>query len=140
MASLVFNSCVEDVAKGRIDFATDTFYLMVTNGFPAGKSTQSRRSDVTNEISASGTYALGGGLITSTFVRNDGNDTITVTFGNKAWSGVTTVYDGAVIYKYRGGAASADELVAYLDFGGTASVSAGTLTVTMTTPLTFANP
>jgi hypothetical protein len=140
MATLIFNSCIDDVAKNNIDFGVDTFYLMITNGFPGSKSGQTKRSDITNEITASGTYSAGGGAITATLVKNDGDNTITVTFGNKVWSGVTGVYDGGVIYKYRGGAAAADELVAYIDFGSSASVTNGVLTVTFTSPLTFSNP
>lgn len=140
MATLVFNSCVDDVAKGNIDFNTDTFYVMVCNGFIGSKTAHSKRSDVTNEIGNSGTYASGGSSTTVTVTRNDGNNTITVAFSNKSWTGVTASFDGAVVYKRRGGAASADELVLFLDFGGTQSVSSGEITITFLTPLIFSNP
>lgn len=140
MATLVFNSCIADVAKGNIDFDTDTFYVMVCNGFAASKSLHSKRSDVLNEIAASGNYTSGGSSTTVTVTKNDSLNTITVAFSNKIWTGVTTSFDSAVIYKHRGGAASADELVLYLDFGGTQSVSNGEITITFLTPLTFSNP
>jgi hypothetical protein len=58
-----------------------------------------------------------------------------LTFAAVSWAASTITARGMVIYKSRGGASSADELVGYLDFGsdiissgGTFSVAASTLT------------
>ena len=45
----------------------------------------------------------------------------------------------AVVYKRRGGASSADELVAYLDFGGDVTSTSGPFAVTVSTPITLQN-
>ena len=65
------------------------------------------------------------------------NDVMVLTFAAVSWASSTITARGMVIYKSRGGASSADELVGYLDFGsnissagGTFSVAASTLTTT----------
>jgi hypothetical protein len=44
-----------------------------------------------------------------------------------------------VIYKHRGGASTADELVGYVDFGADIASTAGNFAVTFSTPLTIQN-
>ena len=52
MASLIYNSAIDDMAKGAIDFDTDTFkILLVTSSYTADKDTHDKRDDVTNEVS-----------------------------------------------------------------------------------------
>lgn len=60
MASLIYNSAIDDMAKGAIDFDTDTFkVLLVTSSYSPNKDTHTKRSDVTNEVSGTG-YTAGG--------------------------------------------------------------------------------
>lgn len=45
MANLVYNSCVDDMARGLIDFDTDTFYVMlVAAAYTPNKDTLVSRS------------------------------------------------------------------------------------------------
>lgn len=139
MASLVYNSCLDDMAKGAIDFDTDTFKLMlVTSVYAPNKDTHTKLSDVTNEASGTG-YSAGGATVTATVTKDTTNDRVDVTFSNPSWPSSSITARGAVIYKVRGGAASADELVAYLDFGADATSTAGTFTVTISSPLRLQN-
>lgn len=140
MASLIFHSCIRDALTGGIDFDTDTFKCMlVTSSYTPDKDTHDRRNDVTNEVSGTG-YSSGGATVTCTVAAVDtGNDDVEVSFSNPSWTTATITARGAVIYKSRGGASSADELVAYVDFGSDIVSTAGTFAVTFTSPLKFQN-
>lgn len=136
MASLIYNSAIDDMARGAIDFDTDIFKVMlVTSSYSPDKNAHLKRSAVTNEVS--GTGYTGGGLTTAVTVTKDtANDKITIEFAATAWPSSTITARGAVYYKSRGGAAADDELVAYNDFNsnivtsnGTFSLAAGTLTL-----------
>lgn len=129
MASLIYNSCLEDSAKGTIDFDTDTFKTMlVTSSYTANKDTHTRRSDVTNEVANGNGYTTAGATCTCTVAKDTTNDRVTLTFAAVSWSSSTITARGAVIYKSTGTAAN-DPLVAYVDFGGDVSSTGGTYSV-----------
>lgn len=138
MASLIYNSCIDDTAKGSIDFDTDTFkMLLVTNSYTAAK-THAKRSDVTNEVTGTG-YTAGGNAAAATVTKDNVNNRVDITFAITSWTSSTITARAGVIYKSRGGASSADELVGYVDFGSDISSTSGTFSVTITSPLRFQN-
>ncbi len=140
MASLIYNSALEDLARGAIDFDTDTFKIMlVTAAYTANKDTHTKRSDVTDEVPATGGYTAGGQVVAPTVTKDNANDRVDITWSQETWAAATITARGAVIYKSRGGAASADELVAYVDFGSNIISTAGDFIVTFTSPLRFQN-
>jgi hypothetical protein len=129
MASLLYNSAVDDMARGAIDFDTDTFkVLLVTSSYTPDKDTHDKRNDVTNEVSGTG-YTAGGVTSVCTVTKDTANDRVTLSFAAVSWASSTITARGAVIYKSRGGASSADELVAYNDFGSDVASASGTFTV-----------
>lgn len=136
MASLIYNSCIDDMARGAIDFDTDSFKVMlVTSAYTPNKDTHDKRDDVTNEVSGTG-YTAGGAASVCTVTKDTGNDKVTLSFAAVSWATATITARGAVYYKSRGGASSADELVAYVDFGGDvnsigATFSLGSSTITL---------
>lgn len=136
MASLIYNSCIDDMAKGAIDFDTDTFKAMlVTSTYAPNKDTDTKRSNVTNEVSGTG-YTAGGATSAVTVTKDTANDKVTITFAAVSWATATITARAAVIYKSRGGASSADELVCYVDFNGDvtatgATFSLGSSTITL---------
>ena len=141
MASFNFNSFVRDVVTGAIDFDTDTFKGMLVTTAPTTthKDTWSKRSDVTGEVTGTG-YTAGGTAVTLTVAAVDTtNDDVEVTCSSPSWASSTITAAAMVIYKSRGGASSADELVCTIDFGGTVSSTAGTFTVTPTGSIKFQN-
>lgn len=139
MASLIYNSCLDDLAKGNINFNADTFKCMlVQSGYTPDKDTHLKRSSVTNEASGAG-YSTGGSTVTATVTKDTANDRVDISFSNPSWGSSTISANAAVIYKSRGGASSADELVAYVDFGSTVSSTSGTFSVTFSSPLRFQN-
>jgi hypothetical protein len=129
MASLIYNSCLEDFVSGDIDFSADTFKLMlVTSSYTADKDTHLTRDDVTNEVTGTG-YTAGGATTACTVAKNTTDDRVTLTFASVNLSTATITARAGVIYKSRGGNADADELVAYVDFGGDVSSTAANFTV-----------
>lgn len=134
MASLIYNSCVDDEARGAIDFDTDTFKaLLVTSSYTPNKDTHTKRSDITNEVSGTG-YTAGGVATSVTVTKDTANDKVTIQFGAVSWASSTISNARAlVVYKSRGGASSADELVLYNDFGADVSTTGGTFSVAAST-------
>jgi hypothetical protein len=134
MASIIFNSALDDALRGNIDFDTDSFKaLLVTSTYSPNKDTHTKRSDVTNEVGASGSYAAGGGTATVTVTKDIVNDRIDISLGAVSFTTATITARAAVYYKARGGASSADELVAYIDFGADITSTAGTFSLTAST-------
>ena len=128
MASLLYNSAVDDMARGAIDFDTDTFKVMlVSSSYNADKDTHDKRNDVTNEVSGTG-YTAGGVTSVCTVTKDTTNDRVTLSFAAVSWASSTITARGAVIYKSTG-TASNDNLVAYNDFGSDVASASGTFTV-----------
>ena len=140
MASFFYDSFLDDVMHGNITVSSDTFYMMLTtSSYSPSKSADAKRSDVTNEVTGTG-YVSGGQAVTVTLTAASGNgDLELVNFADVSWSSSTITARYAVVYKHRGGAASADNLVALLDLGGNVSTSGGTFTVHMTTQFGWQN-
>lgn len=139
MASLIFNSFMDDLSKGNLK-ATDTFYgMLVTSSYTPDKDAHTKRSDVTNEISGTG-YTAGGAASACTPTLDTATDRENWTFADIVWAASTIANARAcVIYKHRGGLASADELVAYCDFGANESSVAADFTAHFTAPLKLQN-
>lgn len=133
MASTAYDSFVFDAMSGAIDLDTDTFKVMlVTSAYTEDKAAHSKRSSITNEITGTG-YTAGGQAIVPTITKDTTNHRTTIVFPQVTWPSSTLTARKAVYYKSRGGAGSADELVAVDDFGADVTTSNGTLTLNATT-------
>lgn len=133
MASLIYNRALELWARGSIDFDTDTFKVMLTTStYVENKDTHDFRNDVTNEVTGTG-YTAGGNTVTITVTLDTTNDRLDISLGGTTWATSTITARKAVYYKSRGGASSADELVAVNDFGADVITTAGTLTLNAST-------
>jgi hypothetical protein len=138
MASFIYNSAIDDLANGNIDFGADTFnLLLVTSSYTANKDTHVKRDDVTNEVTGTG-YTAGGAATACTVTKDTATDKVTLSFASVSFSTATITAAGAVIYKVRGSTADLDELVAFIDFGGDVSSTAATFSVGVST-ITFQN-
>jgi hypothetical protein len=134
MASLIYNSAIDEMARADIDFEVDTFKAMLVNSsYTPNKDTHDFRDDVTNEVANGNGYTTGGATSTVTVTKDTANDRVTIQFGAVSWATSTITARGCVYYKSRGGASSADELVAYNDFGSDVSSTGGTFSVAAST-------
>lgn len=140
MSSLIYNNALWELVKGNVDFDTDTFKcLLVTNSYTPDKDADNRRDDVTNEVASGGGYTTGGASVSvSVSAIDTANDRIEVVLGAASWPTSTITARGAVYYKSRGGASSADEIIAYIDFGSDISSAGGTFSLSAST-LRFQN-
>ena len=133
MASLIYNSALDDNARALIDFDSDSFKVMLTTStYTENKDTHTKRSDITNEVVGTG-YTAGGTAATFTVTKDLTNDRIDITLGSASWASATITARKAVYYKTRGGVASADELVAVIDFGSDVTSTAGTFSLSAST-------
>jgi hypothetical protein len=134
MASLIFNSALRDEAVGSLDYDTDTFKVMLlTSTATPNKDTWTKRSDVTNEVTGTG-YTAGGATATVTVAATDtANDRVVITLGGAAWTTSTITARYAVYYKSRGGASSADEIIALVDFVSDVTSTGATFTLSSST-------
>lgn len=133
MASLAFNKFWNKVLTGSIDLDTDTFKCMlVTSAYTPNKDTHDFRDDVTNEVIGAG-YTAGGATVTVGVTDDTANDRQDIALGSISLGSSTITARGAVYYKSRGGAASADEIIAYIDFGSDIISSNGTFALTAST-------
>jgi hypothetical protein len=116
-----YGLAAKHLANGDVDWDSDTFKVMLTtSGYTPNQDSHEFRSDVSNELAASGNYSAGGEALTGNAKSYDSAtnqerlDADDVVFDDLTPS---AAFRYAVIYKSRGGASSADELIAYVDFG-----------------------
>ncbi len=133
MASLIYNSALDDMARNNIDFDTDTFKVMLTtSSYSEDKDADLKRSDITNEVTGTG-YTAGGAAATVTVTKDTTNDRIDISLGAASWTTSTITARKAVYYKSRGGASSADEVVAVVDFGSDVTSTGATFSLSAST-------
>ena len=130
MADVIYNAFKKYIMNGSIDLDTDTINVMlVTSTYTPNQDSHEYRDDVTNEVTGSG-YTAGGASLAGKAVTADNTDNEGVFDANDvSWTTSTITARGAVLYKARGGASSADELICYLDFGSDKISTAGTFTI-----------
>lgn len=104
--------------------------MLCTVSYVPNQDTHTSRADVTNEVSGTnypaGGFTLDSGAATYDAATNEAR----ITFADEVAANVTIT--GArviVVYRARGGAASADELLGYVVEDGDVSLTAGTLTI-----------
>lgn len=134
-----FGNGLLNIAKGSVDLDTDTFKIMLTTStYVPNQDTHDFRDDVTNEVVGAG-YTPGGATLTGISVTYDAaSNQVRVTWADPTWPNATITARTAVIYKSRGGAATADELVAYCTEAADVSSTAATFTVDLpAVPLTI---
>ena len=127
MASAIFNSFKRDIANGSIDLDTDTIsVLLVDNTFTANVDTMTKRSDVTGVV---GGDAVTKNLANKAVTVDNTNDRAIFDADDVVWSNATITARGAILFKNRGGAATADELICFIDFGSDISSTAADFTL-----------
>jgi hypothetical protein len=110
------DSIYGDLGNNNVDLGADTFKAMLVTSAYTFDFAHDRRDDVTNEVVGTG-YTAGGVTLTGvTYVIDGTNRRYKFDFNDPSWASSTITARGCWVYKSRGGAASADELVAFIDF------------------------
>jgi hypothetical protein len=132
MASLIYNSFWDDVLRGLIDVDSVTVRVMLTtSAYTEDKDTHTKRSNVTNEVTGTG-YTAGGVVSTVTVTKDNATDRVTISLGAVNWPSATLTARKAVYYVARGGAATADELIAVSDFDSDVTATGATFSLNAT--------
>jgi hypothetical protein len=130
MANAIYNSFKRDIANGSIDLDTDAIKMMlVTSTYVPNIDTHTKRSDVTNEITGTGYTAGGVALANKTVTMNTTTDKGVFDADDIVIATATITARAGILYKSRGGASTADELIAYLDFGADITATAGNFNI-----------
>lgn len=116
MASIVYDSFLADVFAGNCSTAHSYKAMLVSSSYAENRGTHTKRSDITNEISGTG-YTAGGAAITLSATLNTTAHKLTLSIGSVSWASSTLTARKLIVYRARGGASSADELVCCVDNG-----------------------
>ena len=129
MASVFYNSFKVDIQSGNIDIDTDTIKCaLVTSTYTPNIDTDTKWSNVTNEVSGTG-YTAGGQTLASVTVTQDNtNNRGVVDATDVTWSTATITARAAVLYKSTG-TASTSPLICYIDFGSDQTSSGGNFVI-----------
>ena len=117
MASIIYDSFLADVFSGAANTSHAYKGLLTTSSYAENRATHSKRSSVTNEVAATGGYTAGGVALTLTATLNTTTHVLTLTIPTVTWSNSTITARKLIVYRARGGASSADELVCCVDNG-----------------------
>lgn len=130
---------LQSVASGSVDLDTDTIKLiLITSSYTPNQGTHDFRDDLgANEASGGSGYPSGGFTVAS---KTLSISSLTLNWDaadiSQAITGGPLAFRYGVYYKARGGAASADELIGYVDFGAQ-SVTDATINISQTNQLTI---
>lgn len=105
-----YDEGLHHLADGSIDPDADTLKVMLTtSSYAPNLATHDFRNDVTNEVVGAG-YVAGGRTLTNVTVYVSASK-VYIDADPVSWNPSTLTVRAAVVYKARGGAASADELL-----------------------------
>lgn len=132
MASGVYGNALKNIANGSIDLDSDTLKgMLLTSSYTPNYDTHDYRDDLgANEVSGTGYTAGGATLASKTLTVDTTGDELEFDAADLSWSTATITARYLVIYKSRGGASSADELICCFDFSSDQTSTAGTFLVT----------
>lgn len=127
MASIIYDSFLADLAAGSCTTASTYKAMLVSSSYSEDRGAHSKRSSITNEISGTG-YTAGGASVTVSASLNTTTHKLTLTIGAVSWASSSITARKLIVYRARGGASSADELVACIDNGTDLVSSSSTMT------------
>ena len=122
MANIVYNTYKENALLGGVDLDNDTLKVaLVTSSYTPNADDTTFSSEVTGTG-----YTAGGATLANTTVTKDlANDKAYLDGDDITWPTSTFTTNGAVIYKD----SAPDILIAYIDFNGDKSSTAGDFTI-----------
>lgn len=130
VTAFVYGNALVHITDADLDWTVDTIKVSLhTSTYVPAQDTHDFWDDATNEITGTGYTAEGQTLTTPTRTYTGGTNTLSLDADNAQWTSSSFTARIAVVYKDRGGATSADELLSYVDFGGDETVSSGTFTI-----------
>lgn len=131
VAHLVYGLAQDHMLNAMIDWTADTIKVALTTSTEApDQDADDFWNDAEgNEISGTGYTAGGFTLTTPTRGYTSGTNVLKLDADDAAWTSASFTARNAHVYKDRGGATTADELISYITFGADETVAAGTFTI-----------
>lgn len=132
MASFVYNNYkARMLGLGTmVDLDGDTIKLALTSSsYTPDQDAHDFFDDITNEVSASGSYSAGGGTLTVSLSQDNTDDEGVFDATDVSFTTATITARYAVVYKSTG-VSSTSPLVCLIDFGSNQTSTAGTFTIT----------
>lgn len=134
MASLVYNAWkyrqLGDTSVTPINHKTDTIKLSLhSSSYTPNQDSHDFYDDVTNEVSASGSYSSGGATLSVTTSQDNTDDEGVFDATDVSFTSATITARYAVIYKSTG-VSSTSPLICLIDFGSNQTSTAGTFAIT----------
>lgn len=127
---LVYGLALDHFLDADIDWTADTIKVALLTAYAVDQDTHDFFNDVqSTEITGTGYTADGATLASPTRGYTAGTNTLMLDGADTAWTTASFSTTDASIYKDRGGAQTADELISSVDFGGTETVTTGTFTL-----------
>jgi hypothetical protein len=128
-----FGLGMSNMLNAAIDWDTDTVKVTLhTSAMTPNQDTWDFYDDVTNELATAGGYTAGGlSLTNKTRTYDTATNEVRLDADDPSWTSATFTCRYAVFRKARGGAASADELIGYINFGADETVASGTFTIVL---------
>ena len=139
MASHLQNTFIRDLSLGNLIPGTHTFRMLLATDTYTPNKDHDRRDDITNEVANGNGYTTKGEIVTMTITTDNANDRTSISFSAPSWSDANFSARWGLVYRDRGGASSADEFMATLDFGGVVTATNGTFTTSETAPFYINN-
>ena len=132
MANLIYNSFKANIGDGTVDWddnsGTTIKVMLVTSAYAVDIDAHTVKSDILNEVSGTG-YTAGGNAILNRVVTVDITNNVANYDGDDVtWASSTITAAYGIVYKDTG-TDSTSPLIAYIDFGGNKSSSAGDFTI-----------
>jgi hypothetical protein len=128
MASIIYDSFLSDVFAGNCNTSHSYKAMLVTSSYAEDRGAHSKRSSITNEATSGTGYTAGGASVTVSASLNTTTHKLTLTIGAVSWTSSSITARKLIVYRARGGASSADELVACIDNGTDLVSSSSTMT------------
>ena len=110
-SSFVYTSLPADVFSGNVKTG-DTFRAILCSSAHTPDRLHTKRSQLTNELPTANGYTQGGAAVTISVATNTSTHKMLLTIGAASWPNSTLTARSLHIVRWRGGASSADELVA----------------------------
>ena len=109
----LYNLAIDRVVRGNTDFDAVTVKCMLVSSSYTFSQTHDFRDDITNEVTGTG-YTAAGAASAVTVTTEGGSNRTKIALGAVVWdaTGGTLTARQAIYYVSRGGASSADELIA----------------------------
>lgn len=131
VAALWYGNALVHITDADIDWTADTIKVALTTSTEVpDQDADDFWSDAEgNEISGTGYTAGGATLANPTRGYTGGTNVLKLDADDTAWTSASFTAANAHVYKDRGGATTADELISYVTFGGDETVASGTFTI-----------